>query len=259
MGVGWFVFTRGSDFYWMRELDGRYLFWSSVIAGVASFLLLRVLTHWVLGFSGLFSCVSRIFGRSEGKGIVGLVVSFFPAVFLLTVFFQVLRLAGAVEGLDGMGTAVLARPGAPPLEPSLIQKGVRWVTESDWSDWLRSVDPIGIAEGEKLGKILLVSQDAKAWRYFEDDSACRELLKNIKFRDLLWNVQKGEIITKKNQFYVFQNKKLMSVARDPEVRLLLEKIEVDKLIDSALYEKPKSGGNGHAPEFSIPLKIDREA
>lgn len=235
-GVGWFVFTRGKEFIWMQELDDRYLFWISVIAAITVFFFLRVVVHWVFGFGSLFSFVSRIFGKSQGKGLIGAVVSILPAAFLIVVVALVFRLAGVIEGLEETRAAVFAPEGSFPREQSFFQGASAWVANGPWKEWLEQHDPLDIGALEKLGKILLVSHDRAALRALEKDPVCRQVLVDPRVRNMIRNIGAELGKPAAGSLLPVSLEDMLVIVRDPAHKALLGEIDVDRLVREALYE-----------------------
>lgn len=248
-GVGWLVFVRGGQLAWMREFDDRYLFWISVIAGVTVFCFLRVVVHWIFGLGGLLAFVSGIFGKSRGKGPVGALISLLPAAFLLLVVFSVFRLAGVFEGLDETRAAVFAPAGSPPPEPSLLRRVSGWMVEVPWRDWLERHDPLDLHAMEKLGKLLLVSYDGSARRVLERDPSCRELLADPRVHTLVREIAARGMYPDDGKLLPVSREEMRDIIGDPSVRALLGQMDVDGLVQQALYEQ--SGNEARAVRRSF--------
>jgi len=251
--VGWIVFTQGQSFYWMQEFSGRYLFGIAVLCGGATFLLLRVLTHWFFSIGGVFSFFSSIFGKSAGKGLIGALISIIPSSFLVLVSASVLRLGGTIDGLDHTANAIFAREGAPSAQQSILRTASRWIDKSRLSELVDRVDPIGIDEVEKLGRILLLTQDARAWSQFSADPAASYLLGHPKVLQLARSAKSRHLLESKNKVAFFQDDELRALASDPEIRTILADVEIDPLLLSALYQQDADGA-AHRRAYENPYR-----
>jgi|GEM_PF-3209133 len=245
--VGWIVFTQGPDFYWMKELTARYHLGVSVISGGAIFLLLRVLTNWFFSFGSVFNFFSKIFGKSGGKGIVGAIVSLVPTSFLVLVSGLVLRLGGAVDGLDATNLAIHQTEGTDRPEATLLNRASRWIENSWFNELIDKVDPIAAPEIEKLGRMLLLTQDAQAWQMIRTDPTAMAVLNHPDVLAFARDQHARDLLTSKNRAVFFSDPRLRELSENPEIRPLLAEVSIDALIGNTLYGSVEGAPDDQSP------------
>ena len=234
--AGWWVFANGQNFYWMQEFTGRYLFGVAVIAGGATYLLLRVLVQWFFSFAGVFGFFSKIFGKSAGKGVLGAVLSLVPSSFLVLVSAAVMKVGGSIDRLDATSGAIFAQEGSASPGQSLLHRASEWIEGSRLNEVLEEVDPICVDEIETLGRLVLLTQDAGAWASLQNDADAQRILYHPSVVSFARSAQSRGLLESKNKAAYFQDEELRALVADEEVHGLLHDVDIDAIIENALYE-----------------------
>ena len=239
--VGWYLFNYGGDLPWVSELDGRYLFAMSTGCGAVTFLALRVLVQWVFSFAVIAAFFGKFFGKSEGRGILGSIISLVPSSFLVMVSAVVLKLGGNIDSIEKTQEAVMAHEGTEATQESWISKAATWVKESNFSSLIASVEPADIDLVEKLGRILLLTQDSEAYQLMEKDPAMKKLLFHDDVLHYARGAQDREILQFDRASDLLKDEELRKLAANEEVAVLLTDVDLDKLEHSLLYQAPSKG------------------
>ena len=215
----------------------RFVFFVAVGIGFSCYVMLRLLAGAIL-LSPL-----RAGGRRKRLigGPIGAVLSLVPAAGLVFVVGVSLRMAGSLFSVEHTDAGVAVEDGQSAAERPFW---ARWNEAMD-RDYLGALvaklDPFAARARGAITNLLVTLKDNAAGGKLAEDPAAGGILRTDSLRSLDSDPEVREMVDRGDYIGLFDHPKLKRAINDPEISVLLRRLQVEKAVDSSLYAVEDSG------------------
>ncbi len=213
----------------------RTIVYASIFVGVVSFVAARMM------IGKLLRPLAFVNGKPRGRGFIGALLGFVPAVAFIWVIVIALRTTGVVEQFQYMDEAVRSGEGEEKILAPWLARARKALESDVVASWLCKLDPFVQRGKESLSKLLISTQDGAAADELAASEATGSLLQNPKIRELLDDPEIVRLLSRGEHLALLQNEKVREAARSEKVKDALKKLEIEKAVENALYSEPADG------------------